>query len=983
MSIVKNDKVSYHTDVTIRRLPKGEVTSFGTTSCVFKHYVQMNNRYFDTPWYLGVGESVFIKAEIEQNAEGYFYGHNRNASGSNNGHSIRKNGANIEWLNGNTVVVSKPWSAGVHLFGWVGTISDNTNGCKPWYDGEIISDTLVRGGGRGEYARIGGLIEGTSTTTIDNKYCIHSTASWAIRVYEVTAYSFSYYSGVARFPRMYHMYAASSSDGTVVYMAEPRYSLTVSSINDGGAVSGVTRSSSVVDFPDGVSGYGIQFADLREITGSNYTQLLAVLTDDDARKASENADVPYVINGRNFAFKINTVPSGATTSGGVGYADGDIIRGRRPKWDIWNDAIKFGKYATKETSASAPRHIHFNIFKNNKGETLNDMLGVFDGYNTGNSTHEPSFSIKGNVNFEWHNGFLANIAYDDRIIGNPTPTTSNGTDEQTIFRLRRETSGMGRVVLGNLPLWNYTASEQSDGVSNPLTNMRCIGGGVVLEWQDGSGWARFASMVEFTEQMSGGNIVPLSSNSNQETMDKFRTNGFGGDMFVVGKRIEQLRRHFIIHNTNTMNMRANLVLATEHNIDVDSNLIECSNLIPTKLSTFSGVFDNRVSLATLTPTGYLKIGDRTIYASAVNDVVINGTAYELWAQGSGKTQSYPYLYQFMLSHNTTNYGNAIALPVALLSANTEQTPLTLFDVDKDGEPISEKPIIAVYAMVTAWDVTNRKIAGRYYGFASMLCADLYEYYYNIQGGGYTTTYHSMDVPCANDIVKRVSRGQTADAILMWKDLFKNFGGDSSIVRPSNPITIYARAFALATAPHAWDTYHSSFDTSMEADSINLSTPGLKFVFHNNDRLIPMGTSMLVGYEVFADMWISLWDTNTGSRVTSQWSKLNGRTIKLYGLINDDMHDPSTGRGGKIAELASFAILNGTFHDDTTLAVQNKNIYSGDDCMCNIQANVTYPDFAILGTAGALEQTNMIHIRITSFDSAIKPLKGAMYYVDVL
>lgn len=578
MSIVKNDKVSYHTDITIRRLPKGEVTSFGTTSCVFKHYVQMNNRYFNTPWYLGAGESVFIKAEIEQNAEGYFYGHNRNASGSNNGHSIRKNGANIEWLNGNTVVVSKPWSAGVHLFGWVGTISADTNGCKPWYDGEIISDTLVRGGGRGEYARIGGLIEGTSTTTTDNKYCIHSTASWAIRVYEVTAYSFSSYSGVARYPRMYHMYAAASSDGTAVYMAEPRYSLTISSINDGGAVSGVTRSSSVVDFPDGVSGYGVQFADLREITGSNYTQLLAVLTDDDARKASENADVPYVINGRNFAFKINTVPSGATTSGGVGYADGDLIRGRRPKWDIWNDAIKFGFYVS-----GAPKKLKFNIFKDNCGDDITssthrtrygstDLLGVFEGYDT-SKHHQPSIEvIDGNLKTHIHNGAFVKCSGLEVLAGAPRTvngeeTQQNNKDNESVFVLNTNVGGAIKYCPGNLIPWNYTRTQCEQWL-----------GWLALGCKLKVNIAIGSTEEEYLTSEHTVGAPYLNADTASDIKNEYRSNGFTDSLEIV-KNKWYILDHLIKDSSTgveSLPMKASLSMIG------DTGDIDCSNLIDRK-----------------------------------------------------------------------------------------------------------------------------------------------------------------------------------------------------------------------------------------------------------------------------------------------------------------------------------------------------------------------------------------------------------------
>lgn len=464
MSIVKNrrntNRATYN-DFTVRTLPKGVAVPLGNSGyeCTFCKCVQLKNRYYDAPWILGEGETVYIKAEIEQNATGYIYGHNRNTTGTSGGHSIRKNGTNIEWLNGNTVVATVPWASGVHIYGFAG-VMDGTRGCKPSYDGEIISNTLIRGGGyAGDTAIIGGALYGTSSMTYQY---LTSTGTWSIRIYEVYAYSYSVYqtggsSSPLKNPRIYHMYATTGNS-----LAETRTALNTYTPQ---AISGVSGSATDVDF-DG-DGYGIQLGDIRAITGSGYAQLVAVLADDEPLKASPNADTPYKISGKDFAFYIQDTPSGPSSSV-TDDMDGELVKGRQPKWSIWNDIIKFGHYI-KKVDANTFKY-KFNLFRDNFGfHLLNashktffgnsiDILGVFNGYNTNDEyVHAPMLSSSGNMILRIHNGAICNCTFDTIMAG--SLSASETMDSRAIFFYDTSVGASYHMVAGNLIPWLYTLNE--------------------------------------------------------------------------------------------------------------------------------------------------------------------------------------------------------------------------------------------------------------------------------------------------------------------------------------------------------------------------------------------------------------------------------------------------------------------------------------------------------------------------------------------
>lgn len=640
MSIIKNNKVSYNKDFTIRRLPKGVAVTVGNGSYIFKKYVQANNVYFDAPWYLAAGETVYIKAEIEQNAEGYLYGHNKSAS---SGHSIRKNGSNIEWLNGDAVVASTPWSAGVHIYGFAGEMS-GTIGCKPSYDGEILADTIISGGGKAENARIGGLLEGTMSSTTDHEYCIHSTGTWAIRIYEVYAYSYSQYTSQPKYPRVYHCYAATSTDGSAIYLVDTRYALSKASPVNGSAVAGVTRSYSVADF-DG-EGYGIQLSDLREMTGSSYTQLLAILTEDDPLKTLPNASDPFVINNRNFAFKLKNVPAGAT--GSLASEDGDLIKGRRPKWYIWNDAIKFGLYVS-----GTPKKMRFNIFRDNCGDDISsathksrygstDLVGVFEGYDT-SANHEPYINIvDGDLTAHIHNGAFVRCSGLEVLAGKPgyeyTKVINGGTqtakdtikDQEAIYMLNTNAGGSIKYCPGNLIPWNYTRTQCEQWLG-----WLALGCKLKVNLAVGSSEEEYLA----SEHTVGAPYLNADT-TDTSIKNQYRSTGFT-DSLDVTKNKWYLLDHFV---ADSLPMKASLTLIG------DTGEIDCGDLLEKKDVSLTAVRDGMIQ------TGSNKF---RMIVDCAEDIGVIGTT----------TGSWP----IISLHSSTSYTpnkSAIAFPIIGCSKTT-------------------------------------------------------------------------------------------------------------------------------------------------------------------------------------------------------------------------------------------------------------------------------------------------------------------------
>ena len=438
MSIVKNKADMFDTSVTVKRLLKDTPLVLGNNSYYIRWYHQVNNCYARLPWGPQPGESVFIKCEIEANAEGYIYGY---VSGANI--YVYKNGSThqIQWRNGTTVVYSVNCDDKVHIIGWKGYIPDGQSlagrGCMPFYDATTDTQHVITASGYSGYGRICGAVNSGT----DAKNCIYSTSSWAIRLYEVRATATYIYGETVL--RDFHCYAAAySASATNGIIVNTRFDWGSSSFSNGASISGITSSNIVVNFPDDVPGYGIQLHDLRYITSSGYNDIIPLMAEDGgididagftqvgtgigqaepACTLTKDSDV------RSFAMGLSGLdrPAGWTIANSA--LAGLMKIGRTPKWSIWNDAIDFGFYYDDShimhfnarnqtvpagTSGASGTYCHV--------KSIGFRLENFDGYDTTKSDN-PSISkfhpafIKfndSNLTIHNHNGAFVRCLIED------------------------------------------------------------------------------------------------------------------------------------------------------------------------------------------------------------------------------------------------------------------------------------------------------------------------------------------------------------------------------------------------------------------------------------------------------------------------------------------------------------------------------------------------------------------------------------------
>lgn len=553
MPIFKNNGDLYNTAVTIKRMPKDVAVTRGNDTFYFRYYRQMNNKYVRMRWYHALGESVFIRCQIEENAEGYIYG---NTSGANI--YVYKSGSThqIQWRNGTTPLLSIDCDDKRHDIGFVGVIPDLSSfaGRKmyPFCDGVTYDTIEITTTVSPYYARVGGVIDGTT-----NSACIHSSGSWAIRIYEVYAYSFMFDDQKALYT--YDMYPAtdnvSDTDGRMVDIRDSQEN----GITVNGSAAGGTPTSSTENFPQ--EGYGVQLHDIKFITNSGYDNIVPILTEDngldeDAGWTTQGtgrgeAEPPCTLtNGsdvRSFAFGLSGIarPAGWTiaNAGSLGL----LKIGRKPKWSIWNDIIDFGFFYDDNHEMAFDATIN-TVAAGTSGavgtycprKSIGFCLEKFDGYDTTSSQDDQSVTkfhppymrfSDNNLTIHNHNGAFVRCLAEDLMGGNvganykePNETAAYVQDNQAVFNFNKFIGGSISYRLGNLAPWNRTEAQMDDMGWKP------IGVNVTL------------SITQNTQtrwvELANKHIVGypyLTKDADYATVKKpFREDGFNDEGFAVG-----------------------------------------------------------------------------------------------------------------------------------------------------------------------------------------------------------------------------------------------------------------------------------------------------------------------------------------------------------------------------------------------------------------------------------------------------------------
>jgi hypothetical protein len=705
MSIVKNYPASdstygSNTSVTIIKLrsdaalaspplpdkyPDGTSYTHPLVGFLTKYYLDLTSYWFRLDFYPRAGESIIIKASLASGASGIVYG-----LAGNSGRYIKAEDGNLNWYNGTTIVLSKPIDGKVHCFGYTGYDDEGTLKCRPFYDGEDMSQVAGSAvGGDTSKAVIGGSTAATPSNILSG-----------MRLYEIAASSYPSATDTSQYD--FHYYAAlhKTSPNNPCLM-ETRYSLT--------GITGTGTSVSAGNFPS--VGYGVQLHDIKHIANSGYNDLVAILCDDDGidgRLGWKNttAKSPCVLSksgetNRNFAINLGSsqnhipIPSGWTLTppSSGSFAKGELISGRKLKWDMWMDDVKFGKYAEGELNTI--RYAKFNLFKENTGESFTHFnLERFDGYNTGKS-HLPAITWNGNVKMEYHNSLPCKLTNDGILMGHFK------SDEECIFAMHRGLTGdMGIVKLGNLPLWNYTISEQNTAITEQtgLEKLQSIGGGVLFKIYDygtQSGWHFFGSALKTSYDTgdtyeSGGVTLPkiLSSDSSADTVALFRDNGFSCDGFFRDTSVSDYMR-VKLNERGYYDIKADLILTMSLDIEPSTrDIIDCSNLVAPIQGALEGVFDSNVSIGRLNDNTRMEF-DRIVVGEEGGVAKIGATNYLVGMLMAGNTsninvaQNYNVAVATRINNVTIGLGYGFGFGFALKALNSSNY-LKLFGTDSTG-----------------------------------------------------------------------------------------------------------------------------------------------------------------------------------------------------------------------------------------------------------------------------------------------------------
>ena len=233
-----------------------------------------------------VNDSILILASIPQDSNGYFFGCFKSATGEGTGLWLRKDGNQICFKCGGSTSeeVKVDWSEGFHTYGF---ISDGQGGTMLLYDGVCQRESNYTNPLTSSDHYYVGRCNGRLSSSSD------SPAN--VLIGKV----------VAMTDKTYHYYPTSTSVNGLTpcgWYETREYQNVRKSI---GLTSGVSAP------------YGVSIEDLREITGSGYHDLIALMAGD-AGVATElgwtaesghpnSAASPYVAKNNNFAFSLYNV----------------------------------------------------------------------------------------------------------------------------------------------------------------------------------------------------------------------------------------------------------------------------------------------------------------------------------------------------------------------------------------------------------------------------------------------------------------------------------------------------------------------------------------------------------------------------------------------------------------------------------------------------------------------------------------------------
>lgn len=401
-----------------------------------------------------VNDSILILASIPQDSNGYFFGCYKSTG---IGVWLRKSGDKVYFKCGGSTSaeVSVDWKEGFHVYGFI----HSENGTRLLYDKRYVNESSY-----------------TSPLTSSDHYyvgrCYGRLSSSSDSPANVLIGKV-----VAMTDKTYHYYPTSTSVNGVTpcgWYETREYQNVRKSI---GLTSGISAP------------YGISIEDLREITGSPYHDLVAILMADNGRPAEGADTADYLtLDGttHNFAFTLAPTeydsytreqlsiphPAGTTVQPATrpagdswrGYAKGELINGRKPYWRIWADGQNLhlfvhpaGNYDPEDPYDGRDGYLYRYLLFVDKFQNDTVDLKDFEGWSNVSKEHAPFLRTIGDlsvINVEYHNRTLCFCNASTVINDHSNNGYLAHKDEMSIFTDTKKVGGSVNMALGNLPNWN-------------------------------------------------------------------------------------------------------------------------------------------------------------------------------------------------------------------------------------------------------------------------------------------------------------------------------------------------------------------------------------------------------------------------------------------------------------------------------------------------------------------------------------------------
>lgn len=418
-----------------------------TTHTIYS-YIHLVNSGFKMSYSCRYNGTMVVRATIPTGASGYLCGRHCTATSSNNMYIKVANGT-VTWNLKGTDIATHTLEEGVHDYGFVGgyAVYDNVR-----IDSQ---ETPPSGIANAPFMVFGGaaVYEAASNPSY----------SYMSEVYIHRVDFDSYSSGnpsASEDPDLCRFYPTGTNK---MYNALKLNYQQITATNGTSGSTDITGATNVT--------YGVQLDDLKYIFSSRYRDLMACVCEDKGQPDSRSdqgalTEDPYQITydgiTHNFAFYLSGTkyPGGTTPSGGG--TRGDLMRGRTPKWDIWNDCVAFGFHVRNESGLK----LKFNIFKNANGDDGPIRLEWFDGYNEDPQAIHPPKLVMNSTNaiIIFHNGENYRCAEGDIMVPH-TEATGIGpeyVDDKMLIIAEQVADLDYLVALGNAIPWNVNSDDLGD-----------------------------------------------------------------------------------------------------------------------------------------------------------------------------------------------------------------------------------------------------------------------------------------------------------------------------------------------------------------------------------------------------------------------------------------------------------------------------------------------------------------------------------------